>query len=202
MLGVGTMQFGVFFFLTLFTQEIWHYSPLRAGVAFLPLAGTVLVGAAAASALVPRTGPRPLLLAGAAACAGGMAWLSLLPVSVSYAAGLLGPGLIIGIGLGLLFVPAPLVALAGVADADTGVAASLLNASRQVGGAIGLALLSTVAWTVTGHAAGRAGFTSALAAGCDRAFAVAAAVAVLALLVALVTIKGGRRAGADIAPPP
>jgi len=194
-LGVGALQFGVFYFLALFAQDVWGYSPLRAGVAFLPLAGTVLVGAAAASALVARTGPRPLLLAGAASCAGGMYWLSLLTAGDGYAGGLLGPGLVIGVGLGLMFVPLPLVTLAGVADADSGAAASLLNAGRQIGGAIGLAVLSTVAWTVAAHSARAHGaYGYALAAGFDRAFSVAAGIAVLTLLVTVAMIRI-RRAG-------
>ena len=128
MLGAGTAIFGVFFFVTLFVQDVWGYSALRTGVAFLPLTGALLAASAAASALVPRIGARPLLLAGGAASAGGLYWLSRVTEHGSYAGGLLGPGLVLGAGLGLLFVPLPLVALAHVAEGDSGVAASLLNA--------------------------------------------------------------------------
>ena len=156
MLGVGTAIFGVFFFLTLFVQDVWGYSALRTGVAFLPLTVAVLAASGAATALVPRIGARPLLLAGGAASAGGLYWLSRLTEHGTYAGGLLGPILITGAGLGLLFVPLPLVALARVAESDSGVAASLLNAGRQAGGSVGLAVLGTVAWTAVADTA-RAG---------------------------------------------
>ena len=191
MLGVGTAVFGMFFFLTLFVQDVWGYSALRAGVAFLPLTAAVLVASAAATRLVSRTGARPLLLAGAVASAAGLYWLSRLSAHGSYAGGLLGPTLLTAAGLGLLFVPLPLVALAGVGEADSGAAASLLNTGRQVGGSIGLAVLGTVAWTVvsdSAHAAGTAR-TAALAAGFDRAFLVAAGIALLTLVAAVAMIR-------------
>ena len=192
MLGAGTSLFGVFFFITLFAQDVWGYSALRTGVSFLPLTAALLAASAAATVLVARTGARPLLLAGGAASAGGMYWLSRLTEHATFAGGLLGPGLVIGVGLGLLLVPLPLAALAGVAEADSGAAASLLNAGRQIGGSIGLAVLGTVAWTVVAHseAAGRAvGYRHALTGGFDRAFLVAAAIAVLSLVVAASVIR-------------
>jgi EmrB/QacA subfamily drug resistance transporter len=214
MLGAGTILFGVFFFLTLFVQDAWGYSALRAGLAFLPLTAAVLATSAAAARLVPRVGARPLLLAGAAASAGGLYWLSRLTEHGTYAGGLLGPILVIGAGLGLLFVPLSLVALARVAEADSGAASSLLNTARQVGGCIGLAVLGTVAWTVVANsahaqaaAAARAAsaspapavrttaalkaatYSRALAAGFDRAALVAAGIALLMLVVAIAVIR-------------
>jgi len=198
MLGVGTANFGVFFFLTLFVQDLLGYSPLREGVAFLPLTVALLAGAAVATRLIGRIGARPLLVAGAAASAGGMYWLSGVTEHSGYAAGLLGPSLVAGFGLGLLFVPLPMVALARVAESDSGVASSLVNTGRQVGGALGLAVLGTVAWTVTANSARSraAGVTTAtaydhaLAAGLDRAFLAAAGLAVLILVTAVVAIRG------------
>ena len=197
MLGVGTAIFGVFFFVNLFVQDVWGYSALKAGVAFLPLTVALLAASGAAAPLVSRIGARPLLLAGATACAGGMYWLSRITEHSTYANGLLGPGLVLGAGLGLLFVPLPLVALARVADTDSGVAASLLNTGRQVGGSIGLAVLGTVAWTVianSAHAGNRqdsalAAYQHALATGFDRAFLVAAGIALLILLTTIVSIR-------------
>jgi EmrB/QacA subfamily drug resistance transporter len=204
MLGVGTAVFGVFFFITLFVQDVWGYSALRTGVAFLPLTAALLVASAAATPLVQRVGAWPLLLTGSAACAGGLYWLSRVTEHSTYTGGLLGPTLITGAGLGLLFVPLPLVALARVADADSGVASSLLNAGRQVGGSIGLAVLGTVAWTVVAGrartaAASRtappsaawrtAAYQHALTAGFDRAFLVAAGIAVLLLVTTVAAIR-------------
>jgi EmrB/QacA subfamily drug resistance transporter len=203
MLAVGTIVSGVFFFVTLFVQELWGYSPLRTGVAFLPFAAALLAGSAIAAQLVPRVGARPLLIAGAAASAGGLYWLSRMTEHGTYAGELLGAALTIGVGLGLLFVPLSLVALARVGEADTGVASSLLNAGRQVGAAIGLAVLGTVAWTVAANAArahaaaspttrtavAEAAYRHALAAGFDRAFLVGAGIAVLLLVMATVAIR-------------
>jgi EmrB/QacA subfamily drug resistance transporter len=200
MLGVGTVISGVFFFLTLFVQDLWGYSPLRAGVAFLPLTAALLAGSAAVPPLVPRTGARPLLLAGAAASTGGLYWLSRMTEHGTYAGGLLGPILVTGAGLGLLFVPLSLVALARVAEADSGAASSLLNAGRQVGASIGLAVLGTVAWTVVANgarthtAAARTGsrqaaYQHALAAGFDRAFLVASGIELLIVAVAITVIR-------------
>jgi hypothetical protein len=203
MLAVGTIVSGVFFFITLFAQEIWGYSPLRTGVAFLPFAAALLAGSAVAAQFVPRIGARPLLIAGAAASAGGLYWLSRMTEHGTYAGQLLGAALTIGVGLGLLFVPLSLVALARVGEADTGVASSLLNAGRQVGAAIGLAVLGTVAWTVAANGArahpaagptsrtamAQAAYRHALAAGFDRAFGVGAGIAVLLLVIAIVAIR-------------
>ncbi len=195
MLAVGTTLFGVFFFLTLFVQDVWGYSPLRAGAAFLPLTVAVLATTVAATRLMPRIGARPLLLAGASVSAGGLFWLSRLSEHGTYAGGLLGPVLVTGAGLGLLFVPLSLVALSGVAEADSGVASSLLNTGRQVGGSIGLAVLGTVAWTVVANtlraqgAGGAAAYHHALAAGFDRAFLVAAGISLLMVVVAAVMIR-------------
>jgi EmrB/QacA subfamily drug resistance transporter len=215
MLGVGTAVFGVFFFLSLFVQEVWGYSALRTGVAFLPLTAVMFVASGAAGALVSRIGARPLLLAGATASAGGLYWLSRVTENSTYLGGLLGPTLVIAVGLGLLIVPLQLVALARVPHADAGAAASLVNVGRQVGGSIGLAVLGTVAWTVVAdsaraqaRAAARAAsrmpakawqavaYRHALAVGFDRAFLVAAAIAVLILVAAIATIRVRR---ADLA---
>ena len=128
-------------------QTVLGYSAIRAGIAYLPFAVGVVIASALASRLVPRIGPRPLILAGAAAVAGGMFWFSRLTEHAGYAGQLLGPMLVTACGLGLVFVPLSLVALHNVAEQDSGVASSLLNTGQQVGGAIGLALLGTVAWT-------------------------------------------------------
>ncbi len=218
MLCIGTAMFGMFFFLTLFTQTVLGYSAVRSGIAYLPFTVGIVAAAGLASRLVARIGPRPLILAGAAAAAGGMFWFSTLTEHAGYGGQLLGPILVTSSGLGLLFVPLSLVALHNVADQHAGVAASLLNTGQQVGGAIGLAALGTIAWTaVAGNlrnasaaiAAGRQQaappaqlMAHALATGFSRGFLVAAGIALLALLVALATIRVRRQDLAGVRPAP
>jgi MFS family permease len=224
MLCVSTGLFGLFFFLTLFIQTVLGYSAIRSGIAYLPFAVGVVVASALASQLVPRIGPRPLIVTGAAAIAGGMFWYSRLTEHASYAGQLLGPSLVSSLGLGLVFVPLALVALHNVAEQDSGVASSLLNTAQQVGGAIGLALLGTVAWTTVADsvrtqvaAAAKAGqpvpkpgtpppasiYEHALTVGFSRAFLVAAGIGLLALIIAVATIRVRRQdlSGAEPAPP-
>ncbi len=222
MLCVGTAMFGMFFFLTIFVQDVWGYSPLRTGVAYLPIMATVMVMAAVSAQLVPRIGARPLLLGGTASLAAGLIWLSRLSEHSHYASGLLGPMLVSAAGMGMLFMPVTLIALSKVRDADAGVASSLINTGQQVGGSLGLAVLGTVAWTVVADsvrsqvaaaaaAAARAGHTvtagagraagqlppaiyhHALAAGFSRGFLVSAGIAGLAFLVALASIRVRRQ---------
>jgi len=223
MLCIATGLFGVFFFLTLFIQTVLGYSPIRAGVAFLPFAVGVVIGSGLASPLVARIGPRPLIVTGAAMVAGGMFWYSRLTDHAGYASHLLGPTLVSSLGLGLVFVPLALVALYKVAEQDSGVASSLLNTAQQVGGAIGLALLGTIAWTAVANsvrtqvaAAAKAGqplpkpgtpppvsiYNHALTVGFSRAFEVAAGIALLALLIAIATIRVRRQELAGTAPEP
>jgi predicted MFS family arabinose efflux permease len=131
-------------------QNVLGYSAIRTGIAYLPFAVGVVAASAAASQLVPRIGPRPLIITGAAMVAGGMFWFSRLTEHAGYTGHLLGPQLVSSVGLGLVFVPLALVALHNVAEQDSGVASSLLNTAQQVGDAIGLAVLGTVAWTTVG----------------------------------------------------
>ncbi len=153
MLCVGTAMFGMFFFLTIFVQTVWHYSALKTGVAYLPMVATIMVMAGVSAQLVPRIGARPLLLAGSAIGTGGMFWLSRINEHSTYAGGLLGPLIVTAAGLGMLFMPLTLIALSKVEDRDSGLASSLLNTGQQVGGSIGLAVLGTVAWTVVANTA-------------------------------------------------
>ncbi len=223
MLCIATGLFGLFFFLTLFIQTVLGYSAIHSGIAYLPFAVGVVIASALASQLVPRVGARPLILAGAALVAGGMFWFSRLTEHAGYASDLLGPQLVCSFGLGLVFVPLSLVALHNVAEQDSGVASSLLNTGQQVGGAIGLALLGTVAWTTVADsvrtqvaAAARAGlpvpkpgaplpasiYHHALAVGFSRGFLVASGIALLALLIGIVTIRITRGELAGAGPEP
>jgi predicted MFS family arabinose efflux permease len=153
MLCVGTAMFGLFFFLTIFVQDVWGYSALKTGVAYLPMVGMIMAMAGVSAQLVGRIGARPLLIAGSVFASGGMFWLSRINEHSTYAGGLLGPMLVTAAGLGMLFMPLTLIALSKVADRDSGLASSLLNTGQQVGGSIGLAILGTVAWTVVANTA-------------------------------------------------
>jgi MFS family permease len=204
-LCIGTAMFGMFFFMTLFVQQVWGYSPVRSGVSYLPMVAGVLIAAGLSSNLVGRIGARPLMLIGPAFAAGGMLWLSRITEHSSYAGGLLGPMILTGFGMGLTFVPLSLVSLAKVSNDDAGVASSLLNTGQQVGGSIGLAILGTVAWSAVASnlhsAAAAAGSTHlsqaaqvamsnhALAYGFGRGYLVSAGIALLALVVSLVFIR-------------
>jgi predicted MFS family arabinose efflux permease len=209
-LCVGTAMFGMFFFLTLFLQDVWGYSALKTGVAYLPIMATVMAMSGAASQLVPRVGARPLLVTGSVIAAGGLFWLSRLNEHSSYAGGMLGPMMVTAAGIGLMFVPMSLVSLTKVADGDAGVASSLLNTGQQVGGSIGLAVLGTVAWSAVasslGSAAGKPGHATtamtshALAYGFSRGFVVSAGIILLTLVVALVMLRVKRDDLAGINP--
>jgi MFS family permease len=226
-LCVSTGLFGLFFFLTLFIQDVLGYSAIRTGIAYLPFAVGVVAASALAAPLVARIGPRPLIIAGTAMVAGGMFWFSRLTEHAGYASHLLGPQIISSFGLGLVFVPLSLVSLHNVAERDSGVASSMLNVGQQVGGAIGLAVLGTVAWTAVadsvrtqsaqaaaGHPVPNSGtppasiYEHALTVGFSRGFAVAAGIGLLALLIAIVTIRISRQELAaapepqEAAPPP
>ncbi len=222
-LCVGTALFGMFFFLTLFVQNVWGYSPLKTGVAYLPMVAVIMASSAVASQLVSRIGARPLVIAGATLAAGGMFWLSRLSEHSSYTGGLLGPMMVTAAGMGLIFVPMSLVALVRVPDNDAGVASSLLNTGQQVGGSIGLAVLGTVAWSAVASnlrsaaaaaahapaahlskaqqaAAQTAASNHALAYGFSHGFMVSAGIMLLSLIIALAAIRIRRQDLAGIDP--
>ena len=226
MLFVGTAQFGMFFFLTIFVQTVWGYSALKTGTGYLPMLAALIVMVRISVKLVPRIGARPLLLAGSAASAGGMFWLSRISEHSTYAGGLLGPILVTGAGLGMLSMPVTLVAMNKVDERDAGLASSLRNVGQQVGGSIGLAILGTVAWTVVANttrsstaaaaAAAKAGhplagtaaqvktaiYDHALSAGFGRGFEVSAGIMLIALIITITAIRVKRADLASARPTP
>ncbi|MCK9900252.1 MFS transporter [Frankia sp. Cpl3] len=143
LLLLGSM-FSMFFFTTQFLQEVLGFSALRAGLAFLPLSVGLLVSAQRASVLLPKLGPKALMLTGAALCGGGMGWLTRISDSTGYLDGILGPLLLFGLGVGLIVVPLNVSAVAGVSPRDAGAASSMAVVTQQVGAALGLAVLVTV----------------------------------------------------------
>ncbi len=186
MLLVGAAFFSMWYFLSLYFQDVLGYSALRAGLAFIPMALVIIVGAQASPRLLPKTGLRPLLAAGMLLAAAGFAWLALLPAHSSYLAHVLGPSCIVALALGLLFTPLATAATTGVPINQAGLASGVLNTSRQIGGSVGLAALATVAVarTNTALASGHS-VTSALAAGYDRAFIIAAILCLAGLICCL-----------------
>ena len=149
LLLVASGLFGMFFFASLYVQDILGYSPLQAGLAFLPVTGGIIVGAGIAQPLVKRVGVRNVALIGIVLATIGLAVLSQVPVHGTYAGNLL-PGLLpMSIGMGLVFVPITLMATGGVDANDAGLASGLFNTAQQVGGSLGLAILSTLAASKT-----------------------------------------------------
>jgi len=148
---VGGVAFSEFFLLTLYLQDVLHYSPVESGVSFLGFALAVVIVSNIAQVVVGRFGVRPTLTAGLLTSAASVAWLTRLPLDGHYFWDLF-PGFVLGgAGMGLSFVPVTIASLMGVERSDAGVASGLINTSRQVGGAIGIALVSAVAATSTGN---------------------------------------------------
>jgi EmrB/QacA subfamily drug resistance transporter len=201
MLLVGAAFFAMWYFLSLYFQDVLGYSALRAGLAFTPMALVIIIGAQASPRLLPKTGIRPLLAAGTLLAAAGFAWLAQVPAHSSYLTHVLGPSCIIALALGLLFTPLATAATTGVPISQAGLASGVLNTSRQVGGSLGLAALATaaVARTHTALAAGH-GTASALAAGYDRAFVIAAILSLAGLICSLLIPAPAARAPREGAP--
>jgi hypothetical protein len=149
MLSLAASLMSMFFFLTLFVQDILGYSPLKAGFAFLPIAGTIIVTATICARLLVRYGPKPFLVSGSIFCTAGLIWLSQISAGSDYVNAVLGPTVLFAAGMGFLFVPLTAVAVAGVNNADTGAASGLLNVTQQVGGSLGLSILVTVFGTAS-----------------------------------------------------
>ena len=196
LLGVGML--GMFLFLTYYFQGTLHYSALKAGFAFLPFSGGIIVAATVASKVLPRVGPRPMMFGGLLTGSLGMLWLTQIGATTSYAFHVLPAEIAMSLGLGFAFVPMSSTALLGAGDHDAGVASALLNASQQVGGSLGTAVLNTIfATTVAGylavHGASSASATQATIHGYSVGFFIAAGVILTASLVSLVCIKATRR---------
>ena len=195
-------MFGVFFFLTQFLQKVMGFSPLRAGVAFLPLTAALFGLSRTAPRLMPRLGAKPLMIIGMLPAIVSLAWLSRVSPATGYWSGVFGPMMLLGIGMGLVFVPLTTASLAGVAPADSGAASSMVNVMQQVGGALGLAVLVAVFGTASRNAQQHPlpGLTAAgqaqhvLAHGMATAFGLAAIFNVASLLVIVALIRARKLA--------
>ncbi|MFE3165524.1 MFS transporter [Streptomyces sp. NPDC059224] len=144
MLSLAAAMFGMFFYIVLFVQNVLGYSPIRAGLAFLPVTVAIAVGAGLSQRFLPALGPKPFMMTGSALVVVGLTWQTFINPDSSYLGGVLGPMLIFGFGMGLNFVTATVTAVSGVAPHEAGAASGLLNAMQQVGGSLGLSILTTV----------------------------------------------------------
>jgi EmrB/QacA subfamily drug resistance transporter len=187
---LGTTLFGVFFLLTLYQQNVLGYSPLKSGLASLAIAVPAILSAGISQALVTRIGVKPVLTAGLALIGGGLAYFTQIPVDGSYLANLFPGFLLVGMGIGFGFVPVSIAALSGITSREAGLASGLINTSQQIGGGIGLAILTTVATTRTNNllASGEAPPT-ALTDGFRLAFWFGVAFAAIGVAATLLVLK-------------
>jgi EmrB/QacA subfamily drug resistance transporter len=186
---VGGLTFAMFFMLSLYMQQVLGLSALQTGAGYLAVALTAIVSAGVAQALVTKVGVKPVMIAGVTLMGLGNVWFTQVSADGSYAVDLLPGFLAIGVGLGFSFVPMSIAALAGVAPQEAGLASGLFNTSQQIGGALGVALFSTVATNRTSDllAEGESR-AAALTSGFTLAFWVAVGFAVLALIATLTMI--------------
>ncbi|MGN6254395.1 MAG: MFS transporter [Solirubrobacterales bacterium] len=182
---VGASLFSMFFFISLYMQQVLHYSPIHAGLSYLPLAVSIILSAGIASSLVTKVGFKPILAAGMFLIAAGLVWFSQISADGSFLADILGPSLLAAVGLGFAFVPVTIAAVSGIEDREQGLASGLINTSQQVGGALGLAVLAAIANSIIGNSQDPAVLTE----GFQSAFLVGAAFAVLGLLATLFLIR-------------
>jgi EmrB/QacA subfamily drug resistance transporter len=188
---IGMSLFGVFFFLSLYMQQVLGYDALKTGFAYLPLALNIIVSAGVASQLVTRVGFKPTLIAGMLLVAGGLVWFAQVSADGGYVSDVLFPSLILAWGLGLAFVPVTIAAVTGTRPDEAGLASGLINTAQQVGGALGLAILVAVANGRTSNviASGVRNPAVALTEGFQVAFLVGAGFALLGALLATVMIS-------------
>jgi predicted MFS family arabinose efflux permease len=188
-------MFGMFFFLTQLVQDVLRFSPLRAGVSFLPMTAALLGVSQLSSRLMSRFRPWTLMVAGMLPVVAGMTWLSRISPGTGYLAGILGPMLLLGAGMGVVFVPLTMASLSGVRPEDSGAASSMVNVMQQVGGSLGLAVLVTAFSSAAKAAHPVPGLPRlaqahlAVVHGVSSAFTLAAILDVLALLVVLTVMR-------------
>jgi EmrB/QacA subfamily drug resistance transporter len=187
---MGTAMFAMFLMLTLYMQQVLGYSAMRTGVAYLAVAGTAILWSAVAAQLVTRLGVKPVLVIGMATLTAGLVYFTQVSVGGSYLGDLLPGFLLIGIGIGFSFVPISIAALAGVQAAEAGLASGLINTSQQIGGALGIAALSTIATSQTENAvAAGSALPVALVDGFTAAFVAGVIIAGLGIAAALTLIR-------------
>jgi EmrB/QacA subfamily drug resistance transporter len=187
---LGASLFSMFFFISLYMQQVLHYSAIHAGLSYLPLALTIIVAAGFGGQLVTRFGFKPILAAGMLFVALGLLWFSAVSVGGGFLSDILGPSLLAALGLGFGFVTSTIAAVSGVEEREQGLASGLINTSQQFGGALGLAVLSTIATSRTDNLlAGGSSPANALTEGFQSAFLGGAVIAALGFAATLILIR-------------
>jgi EmrB/QacA subfamily drug resistance transporter len=187
---LGASLFSMFYFISLYMQQVLGYSAIKAGLCYLPLAVTIILAAGLGGQLVTRFGFKPILAIGLGFVSLGLVWFSQITLDGSFLADVLGPSILAAIGLGFGFVTSTIAAVAGVEDREQGLASGLINTSNQIGGALGLAVLSTIATTRTGDVLATGQSTAnALTEGFQSAFLGGAVFAALGVVATLVLIR-------------
>jgi EmrB/QacA subfamily drug resistance transporter len=187
---LGASLFSMFFFISLYMQQVLGYSPIHAGLSYLPLALTIVFAAGLGGQLVTRLGFKPVLAAGMLSVAAGLVWFSQIAVHGSFMSDILGASLLAALGLGFGFVTSTIAAVSGVKEREQGLASGLINTSQQIGGALGLAVLSTIATTRTDHLlSGGSSLHTALTDGFQSAFLGGAIIAALGFVATLLLIR-------------
>ena len=182
---VGASLFSMFFFISLYMQQVLGYSAIKAGLSYLPLAVSIILSAGIASSLVTKVGFKPILATGMVLIATGLLWFSQISPDGTFVADILGPSLLAAVGLGFAFVPVTIAAVSGVADREQGLASGLINTSQQVGGALGLAVLAAIANSEIGTSRDPVVLTD----GFSSAFLVGSGFAILGLIATLLLIR-------------
>ena len=200
---VGVGLFAMFLFLTFYLQGTLGYSPLKSGIAFLPFSLGVIVSATIASNLMPRIGPRPMMIYGFGLAAAGLVWLTQVTPTTGYATHVLPSILLISFGMGQAFVPISSIPLVGIDPADAGVAGALVNTAQQVGGSLGVAVLNTIgASAATAYAHSHGGVSPvSIVHGYTTSFSISAGLLAAAALVSVLMVRTRKEhlAGVDVA---
>jgi EmrB/QacA subfamily drug resistance transporter len=182
---VGASLFSMFFYISLYMQQVLGYSAIHAGLSYLPLAISIIVSAGIASQLVTKIGFKSVMAAGLALIAAALLWFSQISVHGSFVSDILGPSLLAAVGLGFAFVTTTIAAVSGVGEHEAGLASGLINTTQQIGGALGLAVLSAISISVIGNSHAPADLTN----GFQDAFLAGAGIALLGLIATLALIR-------------
>ena len=187
---IAAALFSMFFFISLYMQNVLGFSPIKTGLAYLPLAVGIIITAGASAGLVTRFGFKPVLVSGLVVTAAGLVWFSQIDASGSYVGDVLFPSILAAIGLGLAFVSMMVASVGGVETHEAGLASGLINTSQQLGGALGLAILVSVANSkIDDLAASGSPMNVALTEGFQSAFLVGAGLAIAGAVLAMILVS-------------